>query len=213
MNNNHSIKKTLFIIYLLIIFSMLIGNLFPYISYERYNSVLNDVSERVYDIKDLIETNAKIDVALSNFVFSGDRIYIDQIYNNYQDLGINTNEYKELVFDEKSFLYLENVENILENQYSEMLESTIWSVRGVDEEAKQVNYYKFKKINQYVNIYLQMLFDRELENSRQIKNQLKEISDQMTVRIAVFMFSNLLFILFLGFSYGSTKMPFWPGNP
>jgi len=161
MNNKHSIKKTLFIIYLLIIFSMLIGNLFPYISYERYNSVLNDVSERVYDIKDLIETNAKIDVALSNFVFSGDRIYIDQIYNNYQDLIINSNKYKEIVFDEKSYLYLENVENILDNEYSEMLESTIWSVRGVDEEAKQVNYYQFKKINQYVNIYLQMLFPFE----------------------------------------------------
>lgn len=202
MNNKHSIKKTLFIIYLLIIFSMLIGNLFPYISYERYNSVLNDVSERVYDIKDLIETNAKIDVALSNFVFSGDRIYIDQIYNNYQDLIINSNKYKEIVFDEKSYLYLENVENILDNEYSEKLESTIWSVRGVDEEAKQVNYYQFKKVNQYVNIYLQMLFDRELENSRLVKTQLKEVSDEMTARIAIFMFSNLIFILFLGLSYG-----------
>lgn len=181
---------------------MLIGNIFPYISYQRYSSVVNDVSNRVFEIKDLIEVNDNIDVSLSNFVFSGDRFYIDQIYNNYQDLKIQIDDYKDIVFDETSYLYLDNINHILNNDYSEKMESTIWSVRGVDEDLKQSNYYNFKKVNQYVNVYLQMLFDQELENSQQVQKQLQKVSEQITLRIVFFILINLFFILFIGISYG-----------
>lgn len=202
MKNRHSIKRTLFIIYLAIILSLFIGNLFPYLSYKRYNEVLNDVNDRVYKIKDLVETNSKIDNALSNFASSEDTIYIDQIYNNYQDLNLLIGEFKEKVYDRTSYLYLENIEFILGNDYSNALESTIWSIRGVNEEDIQVNYYEYKRLNQYVNIYLDKLFEKELDYSREIQNNLKSVSKQINLRIFTFLIFNLLLILFFGVSYG-----------
>lgn len=202
MNRKHSIKKMLVYIYILIVFSLFIGNLFSYESYKKFNEISKEVNQRVYEIKDLVNTNSKIDTALSNFAFSKDTIYIDQIYGNYQDLVLFTVKFQDKVYDRTSFLYLENIEYILENDYTDLLEKTIWSIRGVDEEQTQTNYYEYKRINQYINIYFEMLFDRELEHSRRIQNDIDKLFDEMNIRIIFFLVINLLFILSIGIGYG-----------
>ncbi|MDM8534111.1 histidine kinase [Clostridiaceae bacterium HSG29] len=202
MNRKHSIKRSLFLISILIIISLVIGNLFSYISYRKFNSISKKVNERVYEIKDMVKTNSNIDTALSNFALSKDTSYMDVIFNNYQDLKILIKEYKNEVYDRKSCLYLENIEYILDNEYYNILESTIWSIRGVNEDMIQNNYYEFKKLNQYVNIYFDLLFEKELDYSREIMLDMDKISSQINYRIIVLLFISLLFIFIIGISYG-----------
>jgi len=202
MNRRHSIKRSLFLISILVIISLVVGNLFSYISYRKFNSISKKVNERVYEIKDMVKTNSNIDIALSNFALSKDTSYMDVIFNNYQDLKSLIKEYQNEVYDRKSCLYLENIEYILDNEYYNLLESTIWSIRGVNEDMIQTNYYEFKKLSQYVNIYFDLLFEKELEYSRKITLDIDKIAAQINLRIIVLLFISLFFIFFIGISYG-----------
>ncbi len=202
MNRKHSIKRSLFLISILIIISLVVGNLFSYISYRKFNSVSKKVNERVYEIKDMVKTNSNIDIALSNFALSKDTSYMDVIFNNYQDLKSLIKEYQNEVYDRKSCLYLENIEYILDNEYYNTLEATIWSIRGVNEDMIQNNYYEFKKLNQYVNIYFDLLFEKELEYSRKVALDMDKIAAQINLRIILLLFISLFFIFFIGISYG-----------
>ncbi|MGM0378926.1 MAG: sensor histidine kinase [Bacillota bacterium] len=202
MKKNNSLKRTLIVIFILIIISLVISSTFSYFTFQNLQTELNNTTDSIYAIKDLIRLNKQLDSSLSDYAYTKKQIHIQYIYANYQKLLIRIEEFNEKVKNKQSSVYLDNIYTILNNKYIDQLELTISSVRGVDESKIANNYYESKKITKYINTYLNMLLNNELENSRKEQILLKEDISVIVQRVAIILVLNLGLILFIGISYG-----------
>lgn len=202
MKKNNSFKKTLVLIYVLIIISLILSNAFSYITFQKLKNDMSSTMDSMYNIKDLIQLNKQLDSSLSEYAFTRNTIYIKYIYDNYQELLNKIDTYQHTIYDEEAAIYMSDIKVILENEYKSLIETTIASVRGVDEEKIGKNYFRSKKVSKYINTYLNMVLNSELEYSRKEQAYLEDKISVIIQRVILVLVLNFSLILFVGISYG-----------
>lgn len=160
-----SIKRKLLLTYLIIIMSMGLVNVFLFINSSLIKNQYNEITNTIFILNSLSKKMKETNKSLEGYIFTHKRETIDEMYNNQWLVMKLLRTIDEDSLDDVGQLYVENIYNLVSETYIDLAEKTIWSVRGIEEEKTTEFFKEATKIGDYVDRYIKMLMDKQLEQS------------------------------------------------
>ncbi|WP_432666022.1 histidine kinase [Wukongibacter baidiensis] len=188
-----SIKRKLLLTYLIIIMSMGLVNVFLFINSSLIKNQYNEITNTIFILNSLSKKMKETNKSLEGYIFTHKRETIDEMYNNQWLFMKLLRTIDEDLLDDVSQLYVENIYNLVNETYIDLAEKTIWSVRGIEEEKTTEFFREATKIGDYVDRYLKMLMDKQLEQSDILhKQNAEQANNILRVNILLVIFNILL---------------------